>query len=345
MIKSDYRPDKETEIFHDDATSVFHFPWEFSSIYQASMSPNIIIEYQNEKLFAPHFSGNASAGRTENPWIHLICADHRSSGFKVAKVFYSKTTETKWMEMKRRKADNVELSLFMAQSSGSLLRYYTDHLNFRMEMTSTIGNYHYEIMDTSWTTQLWQAALDQQLTDVEIIVGPVKLEAHRVILSARSPVLAVLLKNNDQVKSPIVIEVNMDICVVKPFLKFLYTGCLEISATNKQLLELAKMYQVETLMKICQVANCISPDVTSKLDASKVDVPDKPSVTFEMNLEVVNHFMTFLSRGSLDSSVNIRQITALAELYEVGTLKRICELNRNVPLDIDEVATFLLTTL
>jgi hypothetical protein len=32
-------------------------------------------------------------------------------------------------------------------------------------------------------------------------------------------------------------------------------------------------------------------------------------------------------------------------LYEVGTLKRICELKRNVPLDIDEVATLLLTTL
>jgi hypothetical protein len=120
---------------------------------------------------------------------------------------------------------------------------------------------------------------------------------------------------------------------------------LEISATNKQLLELAKMNQVETLMKICQVANCISPDDTSKLDASKVDVPDKPSDTFQINLKVVEHFLTFLSRGSLDSSVNIRQINALAELYEVGTLKRICELKRNVPLDIDEVATLLLTTL
>jgi hypothetical protein len=257
-----------------------------------------------------------------------------------------------WMEMKPTKADVMELILFAAQGSRSLEKnshdrrgYSIFHLYFRIEITSSVENYHYEMMDTSWTAQLWHAALNQQLTDVEIIVGPIKLEAHRVILFARSPVLSALLDNNDQAKSSIVIVENMDIDVVKHFLKFLYTGCLEISATNKQLLELAKMNQVETLMKICQVANCISPDDTSKLDASKVDVPDKPSDTFQINLKVVEHFLTFLSRGSLDSSVNIRQINALAELYEVGTLKRICELKRNVPLDIDEVATLLLTTL
>jgi hypothetical protein len=157
--------------------------------------------------------------------------------------------------------------------------------------------------------------------------------------------LSALLDNNDQVKSSIVIDENMHINVVKHFLKFLYTGCLEISATNKQLLELSKIYEVETLMKICQVANCISPDVTSKLDASQVDV--NPYNTFRKNLDIVADFSTFLRCGHLNTirRINIRQLTALAEMYELGTLKRICELNRNVPLDIDEVATFLLTTL
>lgn len=245
----------------------------------------------------------------------------------------------------------MELILFAAQGSGWLEKNSRDrrgnsffHLYFRIEMTSSVENCHYEMMDTSWTTQLWKAALNQHLTDVEIIVGPIKLEAHRVILSARSPVLSALLDNNDQVKSSIVIDENMDIDVVKHFLKFLYTGCLEISATNKQLLELSKIYEVETLMKICQVANCISPDVTSKLDASQVDV--KPSNTFRMNLRIVEHFLAFLRTGNLNSSdINIRQITALAEMYEVGILNKICQLNRSVPLDMDEITTFLLTTL
>lgn len=156
--------------------------------------------------------------------------------------------------------------------------------------------------------------------------------------------MSALLDNNDQVKSSIVIDENMDINVVKHFLKFLYTGCLEISATNKQLLELSKIYEVETLMKICQVANCISPDVTSKLDASQVDV--NPSNTFRKNLRIVEHFLAFLRTGNLNSSViNIRQITALVEMYEVGILNKICRLNRSVPFDMDEITTFLLTAL
>jgi RecJ-like exonuclease len=118
-----------------------------------------------------------------------------------------------------------------------------------------------------------------------------------------------------------------------------------MSATNKQLLELAEMYEVNALVKICQLANCISPDVTSKLDAlpSRVDVSDKPAVTFEMDIEVVKNFLAFLSMGSLDSSVHIRQLTALAEMYEVETLKKICQFNNSVAIDTDEVTTFLLT--
>jgi speckle-type POZ protein len=352
-FKTDFRPDKETEIFHDDATSVFHYPWEFQHISTA-LRPNGLT-YQNENLFALHVFEDGS----EHPWIHLICANNHNFGFKAAKAFCSMDYYGAWMEMKPTRADVMELILFATQGSGSLEKNSRDrradgyssyscfNLYFRIEMTSSIENYHYEMMDTSWTTQLWQAALNQQLTDVEIIVGPnkIKLEAHRVILSARSPVLSALLDNNDQVKSSIVIDENMHINVVKHFLKFLYTGCLEISATNKQLLELSKIYEVETLMKICQVANCISPDVTSKLDASQVDV--NPYNTFRKNLDIVADFSTFLRCGHLNTirRINIRQLTALAEMYELGTLKRICELNRNVPLDIDEVATFLLTTL
>jgi len=244
--------------------------------------------------------------------------------------------------MKPRRADNVELFLFVAQASET---FYSCNVHFRIEMTSTIENYHYQMMDTSWTTQLWQAALDRQLTDVEIFVGPIKLEAHRVVLSARSPVLSILLDSIDHVKSSIAIEESMDVNVVKHFLKFLYTGCLEMSATNRQLLDLAELYEVKTLLKICQLANCISPDVTSKLEAlpSKIDVSDKPSVTFEMDIEVVKHFLTFLSTGSLDSAVHITQLTALAEMYEVETLKQICQFNNSVSLDTDEVTTFLLT--
>lgn len=330
------------EIFHDHSVSVFLCRWE-TVLNLTAMTPNVIIEYQNEKLFAPHLTGKILCSQhIDHPWIHLICVNHRNFGLKVAGVFCSMDYCRTWIKMKPRRADDVELFLFVAQANET---FYSCNVHFRIEMTSTIENYHYEMMDTSWTTQLWQAALDQQLTDVEIFVGATKMEAHRVVLSARSPVLSVLLDNVSHVKSSIAIEKNMDVDVVKHFLKFLYTGCLEMSATNKQLLELAELYEVKTLVKICQLANCISPDVTSKLEAlpTKIDVSEKPSVTFQMDLEVVKHFLEFLSSGTLDSTVNMRQLNALAEMYEVETLKQICKFDSSVSSDVDEITTFLLT--
>ena len=57
---------------------------------------------------------------------------------------------------------------------------------------------------------------------------------------------------------------EFDVGVVKNFLNFLYNGSLETSATSKstnykQLLKLATLYEVETLKKICQLANNV-PD-------------------------------------------------------------------------------------
>ncbi len=68
--------------------------------------------------------------------------------------------------------------------------------NFDIKMVSTNGNYYYEMMDENWLIDLWLAATDKKLTDVDMYVGTVKvMEAHRVILSARSPVLNILLIN------------------------------------------------------------------------------------------------------------------------------------------------------
>jgi hypothetical protein len=131
-----------------------------------------------------------------------------------------------------------------------------------------IGNYYYEMMDDLWLKDLWAAATDQKLTDVDIFVGTVKvMEAHRIILSARSPVLNIVLNkvSSDAMKSIAYFGKIFDIDTVTPFLQFLYTGSLENSTSQntdyKQLLELARMYEVETLKNFCQVANAVPPEV------------------------------------------------------------------------------------
>lgn len=322
--------------------STFQCCWELK-IDSASQFPKTVIEYQHEKLFSPHLTGNLHGFVVKKPWIHLVCVNHRHFGFKAVSGLHSTDGNT-WVKMRTKQAEVVELFLFVGQTSETFRNKCS--VIFSMQMASTIENYHYELMDTSWTTQLWQSALDHNWTDVEIFVGAVKLEAHRVVLAARSPVLSALLGEIDYLsKSSMAVEENIDVAVVEVFLKFLYTGRLDMSATNKQLLQLAEAYEVETLTKICQLANRMSPDVTSKLDAlpSKVDITDKPAISFQMDLEVVNLFLKFLHTGTLDPSVSQTQLVALAQMYEAQTLSKICKLVGGISPDVDKLTTFILT--
>jgi hypothetical protein len=141
-------------------------------------------------------------------------------------------------------------------------------VNFDIKMISTIGNYYYEMMDDKWTTDLWLAATNQKLTDVEILVGTVKvMEAHRVILCARSPILnASLNKISNTGKSIVTFGPEFNVEIVKIFLNFLYTGFLMTGASGKQLSKLATMYEVETLKNVCQVFNANPPDAEHVTD-------------------------------------------------------------------------------
>ncbi|EFX82893.1 hypothetical protein DAPPUDRAFT_240700 [Daphnia pulex] len=134
--------------------------------------------------------------------------------------------------------------------------------NFDIKTVSKIGNYYYEMMDDKWLTDLWAAATDKKLTDVQIYVGSVEvMEVHRVILSARSPVLKESFgKIKITEKYRVKFEAEFDVEVVKNFLNFLYTGSLKSTDGVYQLSQLATMYQVETLKNVCQLLNATPPD-------------------------------------------------------------------------------------
>jgi hypothetical protein len=143
-------------------------------------------------------------------------------------------------------------------------------LQFRVDikMVSAIGNYYYEMMDDKWLTDLWLAATNDKRTDVEIFAGTVKvMEAHRVILSARSPVLNIVLNmiSNTAGKSIVRFGAEFDVEIIKNFLNFLYTGSLKTTDSVHQLSKLAAMYQVETLKNVCQLINRV-PDIEELSD-------------------------------------------------------------------------------
>jgi hypothetical protein len=201
------------------------------------------------------------------PVIHLLCPKLSSFGLKVEDIYLGDRLKNgrNWYKMESKNLlKNVELQRFTAQPSPTISYLKSDFvIYFDIKIISTIGNYYYEMMDDAWMKDIWTAAISQKFTDVEIFVGTVKvMEAHRVILSARSPVLnASLRKINNTGKSTVTFGAEFDVETVKNFLKFLYSGSLDSSASHKQLLELATTYKVETLKSMCQLANGAPLDV------------------------------------------------------------------------------------
>jgi hypothetical protein len=227
------------------------------------------MQYQKEDMFFAHFTGSRSIGiinKHAKGVSHFACAKHRRFGLQVEDIYCeiycisSPPAHKRWFKMEEK----------MFKNSVEPLQHFTFNLEFNLgpnifdiKTISTIGNYYYEMMDVTWFTDLWAAAINQKLTDIEIFAGTVKvMEAHRVILCARSPVLNASLNkiNKTAEKSIVTFEAEFDVEVVKNFLNFLYTGRLESSASVHQLSKLAILFEVETLKNVCQLLNANTPD-------------------------------------------------------------------------------------
>lgn len=115
--------------------------------------------------------------------------------------------------------------------------------------------YRYELQDSLCPTQLWSSALEGVTTDVQLRVCGRIFNAHRWILSARSPVFSAMFSND-------MLEANtgcVDISDIPPnifekLLFFIYNGRLLESADDLLLLKAADKYQIETLVAICRAS-------------------------------------------------------------------------------------------
>jgi hypothetical protein len=239
-----------------------------------------MMQYQNENIFIAYYTKEKEIDSQLNqddiskPIIHFSCAKHRSFGLQVEDIYcgmqgLGTLGYIQWLKMEsKRFQKTAELLHFAAQA---LLNFSKENLQFLVyfdiKTVSTIGNYYYEMMDDKWSTDFWMAATNQKLTDVEIFVGTVKvMEAHRVILCARSPILNESFNKISNIRKSIVtFGAEFDVDTVQHFLNFLYTGSLKTTDNVQQLGKLATMYEVETLKNICQLINCV-PDVEELTD-------------------------------------------------------------------------------
>ena len=131
--------------------------------------------------------------------------------------------------------------------------YNPSVVTFIVKLRSTVANFIEKPVDSTCNEQLWDAAVNREMTDVMFIVGEEAFGAHRSLLSARSPVFAAMFAS--EMKEAATGQVHIkdaDPTTFQHFLKFLYTGMIEPSSLNKEIFMVADKYQVETLMELCR---------------------------------------------------------------------------------------------
>jgi speckle-type POZ protein len=195
-----------------------------------------VFEYLNGDVFTAQVNGHSADNCLENPLLRLVCVNHHNVGFKIFEIFYSincdikKNATAKWFPMKTNDIQDLGFIRLFSAPLGNLDFNRQYQIRFCVKIASIVENFRNKMVDKNWMTQLWSAQTDRQLTDVEIRIGSKKLEAHRVILSARSPVMDKLIREqlrsgNEPVKSTINVCANVNVSIFEHFLKFLYMGC------------------------------------------------------------------------------------------------------------------------
>jgi len=135
------------------------------------------------------------------------------------------------------------------------LEYWTADYRYYFTLKFLSYGHINKMLDSTWSEQLWAAAADKNMTDVEFLVGEESFGAHRSLLSARSPVFAAMFSSGmKEVETGRVRIEDVDSDIFQHFLKFLYTGIFDSSSMDEELFAVADKYQVETLMELCRPA-------------------------------------------------------------------------------------------
>lgn len=108
------------------------------------------------------------------------------------------------------------------------------------------------------------------LTDVTLKCGGVSLPAHKIILSARSPVFAAMFANPMKEILEDKVDINdIDESIVRNMLSYMYTGKTSnlTFLSSEDLLFAADKYQLEDLKALCSdfLKNTISPENVLKI--------------------------------------------------------------------------------
>ena len=231
--------------------------WEEDTLIKSSKA----FKYNKEQLFRAKARSRLH-GTSSMSYYEFVLAlqgfRHYQSGNKVQEMCYTLNNEKHNLDWKNvdEKLSGVDDKLFQMFTTN-----LTSYCNFsppfsfifHVKVVNTIKNYDFKFVDTKCEEQIWNMAIDRKFADIEFLVGDQSFAAHRFILSIRSPVFDAMFESamTEAATRQVRIE-DVDANTFRAFLEFLYIGTLKSFDRKEQLLSLARKYQVETLIPLCQ---------------------------------------------------------------------------------------------
>ena len=145
-----------------------------------------------------------------------------------------------------------ELPAIMLPSS---VRLWASLGSKKSRLAVTVCCMHPSRLETTLAGDMSVFCCSEKHADICIVVGDARFPAHSFILAARSPAFAAMLTDSmkDSIIKEIVLE-DIEVCVVKDLLQFVYTGSLDASCEHTRLTALlgaAKRFGISVLENWC----------------------------------------------------------------------------------------------
>jgi len=239
--------------------------WTKETEEQETVTMSVPFEHRGKKLFRAELEMRKNPRQAYN--LKFLSFGHEDISCFVEEVVCYIHQEDSSLNQRIKMRDSSPqneklLQVFSTQySSSPPVRELTTPLScpfvitFKARLCSTIPTFVIKMIDSIWSEQIWAAAVNRKMTDVEFLVGEEAFGAHRSLISARSPVFAAMFESGmKEAETGLVRIEDVDPITFQYFLKFLYTGMFEPSTKNRELFAVADKYGVETLMELCRPA-------------------------------------------------------------------------------------------
>ena len=235
---------------------IITFNWFITDLKPVSMSGPL--GYNGHNFLSAKFTRCQPAGIWD---LTVLTFQVELLGLQVKNISYSLSTwlpHSSSIPLIKTAGTDLDPQKYFSESGGSNDIPTTSFTLLLHVEVETCPNYIPQVVDNVKAVQLWEAALNQNGTNIRFRIGEKVFFVHSFVLAARSPVFAAMFKQVwlEGKNSTIDLPLDLDPDIFLRFLEFVYTGFIDVSFIRSPfLLELSDMYNIDTLKSMCDLAS------------------------------------------------------------------------------------------